>query len=298
MSNLIHIPSNVSSWHIGADLNTKPILVICGQTATGKTALSVELARMFDGEVVSADSRQVYTGLNIGSAKVTKEEMQGVPHFGLDIANPITDTFSVADFQSYALTKIDEIHFKGKLPILAGGTHLYIESVLFEYDLPRIPPNKSLREELEALSLEALQKQLIEAVSSSENLDRFDLQNKRKVIRLLEIINHTGSLPDKVIKTPRYKALVVALTLPREELITRLEKRIIARVGGIQNEIKKLLNTGVTEEKLLSFGLEYRYGLQLLKQEISEEEFVATLTTKTWQFAKRQKTFLKRLREN
>jgi tRNA dimethylallyltransferase len=166
----------------------KPIIIICGPTATGKSALAVELAKQFNGEVISADSRQVYTGLDIGSAKITHEEMQGIPHHLIDVAHPNT-IFTVADFQKNAQEKIADIHARGKMPIICGGTGMYIDAVIYNTTFPEVIANPGLRKELEKYSAEELFEQL-------QNLDpdratEIDSQNPVRLIRAIEIRNRT-----------------------------------------------------------------------------------------------------------
>jgi tRNA dimethylallyltransferase len=172
--------------------NNNKILIICGPTATGKSAFAVELAKQFDGEVISADSRQVYKGLDIGSAKIPVEEMQGVPHHLIDIADP-HDYFSVSDFQKCAQEKINEIHARGKLPIICGGTGMYIDAVVYNTQFPEVPPNELLRAELMNFTTDELYEKL-------QNLDpdranNIDSKNKVRLIRAIEIATALAPVP-------------------------------------------------------------------------------------------------------
>lgn len=269
----------------------KKLLVVCGPTATGKSALAIELAKQFDGEVISADSRQVYKGLDIGSAKITQTEMDGVPHHLLDIAEP-TDYFSVADFQTLAQEVITDIHTRGKLPIICGGTGMYIDSVVYGTQFPEVPPNEPLRKELAKLTTEELYEEL-QKIDPDRAIE-IDRHNPVRLIRAIEIATALGSVPKIETYNSKYNVLWIGLDLPKEELQERIEKRISDRIPALFDEIKSLHNSGVTYEKLDSFGLEYRYGSDYVQEKINLSEFKELLATKTWQYAKRQMTWFKR----
>lgn len=269
----------------------KKLLVVCGPTATGKSALAIELAKQFDGEVISADSRQVYKGLDIGSAKITQTEMDGVPHHLLDVAEP-TDYFSVADFQTLAQEVIADIHTRGKLPIICGGTGMYIDSVVYGIQFPEVPPNEPLRKELAKLTTEELYEEL-QKIDPDRAIE-IDRHNPVRLIRAIEIATALGSVPKIETYNSKYNVLWIGLDLPKEELQERIEKRISDRIPALFNEIKSLHNSGVTYEKLNSFGLEYRYGSDYVQEKIDLSEFKELLATKTWQYAKRQMTWFKR----
>jgi tRNA dimethylallyltransferase len=168
------------------------IIVITGPTATGKSQLGVELAKQFSGEIISADSRQVYTGLDIGSAKITHDEMQGIPHHLINVANP-TDLFNVSDFKKLAQEKISEIHTQGKLPIIVGGTGMYISAVIDNQEFPSVPPNRNLRAELEKLSVGELFAKLEQV--NPERCKNIDKHNKVRLIRALEVASTLKSIP-------------------------------------------------------------------------------------------------------
>lgn len=280
------------------ELKNKKLLIICGPTATGKSALAVELAKQFNGEVISADSRQVYTGLDIGSAKITYEEMQGIPHHLIDVAHP-NDYFSVADFQKLAREKIEDIYSRGKLPIICGGTGMYIDSVVYNMQFPEVLPNNSLRTDLEQLSVEQLFEKLVTLDPNRANT--IDQQNPVRLIRAIEIATKLGSVPTVPKHRTQYDTLFIGLDLPKEILQERIKERITARIFAsgknprtLFDEIIDLHNSGVSFEQLESFGLEYRYGSYYVQGKIHLEEFKELLATKTWQFAKRQMTWFKR----
>ncbi len=272
------------------------ILVITGPTATGKSALAVELAKVFGGEIISADSRQVYRGLDIGSAKITRDEMDGIPHHLIDVADP-RDVFTVAEFKKLADIKINEIISRGKLPILCGGTGMYISAVIDNQTFPEVPPDEKLRSELEQLSPQELFEQLqkLDPVRS-ESIDR---HNPVRLIRALEIAKTLGSVPPlRPTDTSPYEGedsnvLIIALRTPKDELDQKIEQRIHDRIPALFTEIRNLLAQGVSSEQLRRFGLEYRYGNDYVTGKILLPEFIETLTIKTIQFAKRQVTWWK-----
>jgi tRNA dimethylallyltransferase len=307
------------------------LLIITGPTATGKSALAIDIAKLYDGEIISADSRQVYTGLDIGSAKVTAGEMDGIPHHMIDIANPVSDVFTVADFQMLAREKILDIRSRGKLPILCGGTGMYIDAVVYDMQFPTVPADMELRDTLGQQPASELfaQLQILDPVRA-ENIDK---HNKVRLIRAIEVANSRksqGMLPClgelsrnetegyKIFNqyknttpslVPRvtplwqegiselYTTLWIGLYLPKDTMIERISSRITDRIPVLFDEIKHLQSIGVTDQRLHGFGLEYRYGLMYVRGEINEAEFIELLTTKTWQFSKRQMTWFKRNNE-
>jgi len=272
-------------------MKKQPLIVITGPTATGKSSLAVEIAERFNGEVISADSRQVYTGLNIGSAKITPQEMQGIPHHLLDVAHP-NDYFSVADFQKLAQEKIQEITSRGKLPILCGGTGMYISAVVDNLQFPEVPANEQLRAELETLETKELLEKL--GTLDPERLETIDQNNRVRIIRAIEIAEALGNVPKMELNESPYNTLMIGLELPKEDLQANISERIVLRIPALFDEIKRLLDCGVTPERLDSLGLEYRYGLHYVEGKLKGSEFIETLSVKTWQFAKRQMTWWKK----
>jgi tRNA dimethylallyltransferase len=269
------------------------LIVILGTNASGKSELGVRLARQFGGEIVSADSRQVYRGLDLGSGKITPEDAAGVRHHLIDVAEP-AETFSLAQFQEQAYAAIEAIAQQGKRPLLVGGTGLYISAIVEGYELVEVPPNESLRAELERLSAEALAQRLKEA--DPEAARRIDLSNPRRVIRALEVAlaGHKHDAARK--RNPRYDCLQLGLTWPREVLAERIERRLEARLKkGMIEEVAALRAHGVTDERLERFGLEYRYISRFLRGEIPTlEKLREQLGTAIRQFAKEQVTWFKR----
>lgn len=274
-------------------MKEKPkILVIVGPTASGKTSLSIELAKKFNGEVVSADSRQVYRGLDIGSAKVTKEEMSGVPHHLLDIVEP-TEVYTAADFKRDAELAMSEIISRNKLPIICGGTFFYIDSLLGKVTLPEVEPNEKLRGELE-------EKSAAELIRILENLapqraKSIEKHNTRRLIRAIEIAKTLGYVPEQQITDCPYEVLTIGLQVDMETHGDLLRTRILERIKlGMVEEVQKLLEEGVSHERLERFGLEYRYVSRYLRGLMKKDEMIEELTVKSRQFAKRQLSWLKR----
>ncbi|KKT08294.1 MAG: tRNA dimethylallyltransferase [Parcubacteria group bacterium GW2011_GWA1_43_21] len=237
------------------------ILVILGPTASGKTALSIKLAKKINGEIISADSRQVYRGMDIGTGKVTKKEMVGIPHHLLDVADP-KRVFSVAQYQKLANKVIADILKRDKMPIICGGTGLYIDSVIDGLILPAVPPNKKLRRDL-------AEKSVVELFAILKKLDprrakNIDSKNPVRLIRAIEIAKQLGTVPT-LKKSPQYDCLKIGIDPEPEILRTKIHDRLIMRLRqGMMAEVKKLHSQGVSWQRLEDFGLEYRYLARLL----------------------------------
>ena len=267
------------------------IVVILGPTATGKSDFAVELAKKINGEIISADSRQVYIGLDIGSGKITKKEMKGVPHHLLDVTNP-KKVFSVADYKKLADKKIEEIISRGKIPIIVGGTGFYIDSVINDSQLPEVKPNKNLRKELEKLSTGELFKILKKL--DPRRAKEIDAKNPVRLIRAIEIAKELGKVP-KLKTNPKYDTITIGLDFPDNELKERIEKRLISRFkNGMLDEAKKLHSQGLSFKRMEQLGLEYRYMAKFLQGKITEKEMVEKLNLEIWKYAKRQRTWFKR----
>lgn len=273
-----------------SDSKTK-VLVIVGATASGKTSLSIKLAQVFSGEVISVDSRQVYKTLNIGTGKVTPEEMQGIPHHLLDLVDP-NETYSAARFAEDAHQAIEEIIVRKHLPIIAGGTFFYIDTLLGKIPTPEVPPNPPLRQRLEMLPVEVLYAQLKEKDPSRAAY--MDPHNKRRIIRALEIVSALGSVPH-LPRAEKYSTLTIGIHREKEELRMRYKKRAQQWLQqGFLEEIANLLRAQVSEERLREIGFEYRLGIDLYTQRITEDEFIQKFIEKNWQYAKQQLKWLKR----
>lgn len=267
------------------------ILVIVGPTASGKTALAIKLAKGFNGEVISADSRQVYRGLDMGTGKVTIKEMGGIPHHLLDIVDP-GSTYTAAQFKEDGAQAITDISSRGKLPIIAGGTFFFVDALLGKNSFPEVEPNQTLRAELEKLNTETLFAQLTK--KDPTRAAGIDQNNRRRLIRALEIIETLGTVPKTKTYTP-YNFLTMGITLPKDALRKKIHTRLIERLDqGMIEEVSALRTKKVSDEWLTRLGLEYRYITEYLQGKLSKDELITVLDAKIWQYAKRQMTWLKR----
>lgn len=269
---------------------SKPkVVAVVGTNASGKSALGIRLAKQFEGEIISADSRQVFRGLDLGSGKVTTEEMQGVPHYLIDVREP-GEFFSMADFQKMSYEKIDEIRARKHLPTIVGGTGLYVDSVLDGYQLSDQEPDLAYRAELEKLTTPALYAKLVTLVPDV-NVEK---NNRNRVMRMLERI-HDGdnAVPSK---QARYDSLRLGVSWERDVLAKRIDERIRMRLEqGMIEEVQGLLDSGVSRDFLLGLGLEYRYITQYLIGEIPDrDDMLAQLAHAIKKFAKRQMTWFRR----
>lgn len=231
------------------------IIVILGPTATGKSSLAVKLAKKLKGEIISADSRQVYKTLDIGTGKISKKEMRGVPHHLLDVVNPKV-RFSVTKYQTLANKALEQVIKKGKIPIICGGTGFYIDAITKGVIFPEVPPNKKLRRELEDKSADELLKILNKL--DKNRATNIDNKNKVRLIRAIEIAKHLGKVPKIKEKESSYDFIKIGLTLDRDELRKKIEKRIKKMFrDGLLKEIARLKKAGVTDKRLREFGFEY-----------------------------------------
>ena len=271
-------------------MSTLPkLIVIAGTNASGKSGLGVELARRFSGEIVSADSRQVFRGLDLGSGKITPEETRGVPHHLIDVCEP-GDFFSMHDFQRLAYQAIDGILERGNLPFLVGGTGLYVASVTEGYVMSDAAPDLQYREYLETFTTPALYEMLIAAIPDIE----IERNNRNRVMRVLEKL-HAGD--DHVPhNAPRYDCLKLGVSWDRETLKSRIDERLERRLReGMVDEVRGLMAQGVSTEFLYKLGLEYRFITQYLTGEIPRyEDMVEQLGNAIKKFAKRQMTWFRR----
>jgi tRNA dimethylallyltransferase len=266
------------------------VIVVLGQTATGKSDIAVDLAKQFNGEVVSADSRQVYKGLDVGSGKITKKEMRGIKHHLLDVVSPKTK-FSVASFKKKAEKSIKEIIEKGKVPIVAGGTAFYIDALIDGIVLPEVKPNLKLRKELEEKTLEQLGDLLKKL--DKDRFENIDVNNPHRLIRAIEIAKELGSVP-KVKKDEKYDSLKIGLKWDDKTLKERIHQRLLKRLSKMITEGKELHKGGLSWKRMESFGLEYKYMALYLQKKVSKGEMMEGIETESWQFAKRQNTWFKK----
>ena len=265
------------------------LIVIAGTNASGKSGLGVALAGHYGGEIVSADSRQVFRGLDLGSGKITPEETRGVPHHLIDVCAP-NDFFSMHDFQRLAYEAIDGILARGRLPFLVGGTGLYVASVTEGYVMSDTAPDLGYRDYLETFSTPELYQMLIAAVPDIE----IERNNRNRVMRVLEKL-HAGD--DHVPHSaPRYDCLKLGVTWDRETLKARIDKRLERRLKqGMIDEVRDLMAKGATREFLMKLGLEYRFITKYLTGEIPrEEDMTEQLGNAIKKFAKRQMTWFRR----
>jgi len=273
---------------------TAKILCVAGPTASGKSARAVEEALARNGEIISVDSRQVYRGLDIGTEKITAEEMHGVPHYLIDIRD-VNETYSAGDFVTDATRLIEEISTRGKLPILVGGTHFYFDALV--NGIPTgIDMNQQLREELEKLSTEELYARVCS--EDARRAAELDPKNRRRLIRALEIIDAKGVVPIRpsMDSGPRYRSEWIVIDPSREELRARIDERLASAFErGLTNEVRRVRES-VGDVRLNELGLEYKIVGEFLRNERNEDSLIPTLSAKLWQYARRQKAWLRKLK--
>lgn len=272
-------------------MSQKKLIVILGPTASGKTDLSIKLARQFNGEIISADSRQVYKGLDIGSGKVTKKEMAKIPHHLLDVANP-KRIFSVAQYQKQALRAIKKIQKNNHLPFLVGGTGFYIQSIVDGIVFPDVKPNTKLRKDLGKKSTSELFLMLSEL--DPERAKKIDGKNPARLIRALEIVLQTKKPVPQITARAEFKTLQLGIKKSKSELQKLIAKRLRKRVVGIIKEVKKLHVQGLSFKRLEQLGLEYKYTALYLQKKIDKAEMINLLQKEIEHFAKRQMTWFKK----
>lgn len=269
----------------------RPLIAIVGPTAVGKSGLAMEIANSFDGEIVSADSRQIYRHMNIGTAKASPSDRAAVPHHLVDVANP-DDSYSLALFLEQSSDAIKAIHKRAKLPVLAGGSGQYVWGLLEGWQVPKVPPDSSIRERLEERARvegpEALYREL---VSLDEHAaQRIDPRNPRRIIRALEVAHSSTPASDTPRKTPPdYETLIIGLTIERKALYRRIDERVdIMIASGWVDEVRRILDMGYGPElpSMSSFG--YGELVQHLRGEISIDEAIQRIKFKTHRFARQQ----------
>ena len=279
----------------------KPLIILTGPTAVGKTALSIKLAKAINGAIISADSMQVYRGLDIGSAKIKQEEMDGVPHYLIDVLDP-DEEFHVVRFQEMAKAAMADIYARGMIPILAGGTGFYIQSVLYDIDFTSQEEDTAFRDQLEALAdregNEALHAMLqkVDPVSA----EKIHANNRKRVIRALEFYEKTKTPISEhneaeAAKESPYAFCYFVLNDDRDRVYDRIEKRIdLMLEAGLIDEVKALQEKGYHKSMVSMQGLGYKEILSYLEGEISLEEAIYILKRDTRHFAKRQLTWFRR----
>jgi len=267
------------------------VMVILGPTAVGKSDLAVLLAKKYNGEIISADSRQVYKGMNIGTGKITKKEMSGIPHYMLDIENP-KNTFSVTDFTGLGKNAIKYISNKNKLPIICGGTGFYIDALVDGLEFSEVKADEKLRAKLDTKTPKQLMAQLTKL--DPIRAKNIDPMNKRRIIRAIEIAKSMGSVP-KIKSRSDYDALFIGINIDRTLLRERIMQRLIKRISaGMIKEIENLHRDGLSWKRLNELGLEYRYVSMYLRGLVTKEEMITKLHTEICRYAKRQMTWFAR----
>lgn len=276
------------------------VIVICGPTASGKTSLSIELAKKIQGEIVSCDSMQIYKEMNIGTAKPTKEEMQGIKHYLLDFVSP-EERYSVADYKKDAKKAIKEIIEKGKTPIVVGGTGLYIDSLIYEIEYPNIQFDEAYRKQLEKrVQIEGLEKLYQEAEKiDSEAIQKISPNDQKRILRILEIYHATGKTKtqqeiESRKRPPEYEYQVYALKWDREILYKRINQRVDQMLKqGLINEVKEILARHDKFPTAMQ-GLGYKEVVQYLNGDVTKEEMIEKIKMETRRYAKRQMTWFRK----
>lgn len=272
-------------------MKQRPLIVLLGPTASGKTELAITLAKEFDGYIISADSRQIYKHMDIGTAKTSREQLRAVRHEMIDIAEP-DEPFSLAQYQEQVFTILERKNTQ--IPFLVGGTGLYIDSIIRNWDIPKVAPNVRLREKLEKLPVNHLVKRL--TALNSDSATNIDLSNKRRLIRAIEVAETTGAsfVKKKRTRPFPYRVLKIGLAVPKEELNTRIVQRVDHMMhDGLLEETKRLAVTYGWSVPAMS-GLGYRQLGAYLRGKMGLEQAVERITIETRQYAKRQMTWFKR----
>jgi len=280
----------------------KPLIAVVGPTSSGKSDLAVQIALFINSqkkyfgveasEVISADSRQVYKGMDIGTGKVTRKEMRGVPHHMLDIASP-KRVYTASQYQRDARKILEKIWKKGGVPVLCGGTGFYIQSLLEGTQIPSVKPDPSLRKRLGEKTVEELF--LILKSKDPRRSENIDSQNPHRLIRAIEIAENLGYVPKIKYKPLKCAALKIGISIPQKELGERIHARLHKRIReGMFEEIINLHKSGVSWKRLEGLGLEYRYGSFFLRRRMEKKEAVESLEREIRKYAKRQMTWFKR----
>ena len=282
----------------------KPIVVLTGPTAVGKTELSIQLAKVIGGEIISADSMQVYKHMDVGSAKITPEEMDGVRHYLVDELEPF-DEFHVVKFQEYAQKYLNEIYAHGKIPIIAGGTGFYIQALLNDIDFTEQESDSAYRKELEALAEEHGNQYLHDRLKEvdPESAEAIHPNNRKRVIRALEFYQETGRKisehnAKEQMRTSPYNFAYFVLNDERSHLYKRIDARVDKMIeDGLEAEVRRLKEMGCTKDMVAMQGIGYKEMLSYLDGSYSLEEAVYIIKRETRHFAKRQITWFKRERD-
>lgn len=274
--------------------NIHPLITILGPTATGKTALAVEVAFRLGGEIISADSRQVFRGMDIGTGK-DLEDYKGIPYHLIDICDP-GEEYSAYRFLNDFKAAYEDIVARGRQPILCGGTGLYVDAVVRGYQLADAPVDPDYRRGLEPYSDEELTARL---ASYGPLHNHTDTETRERLIRALEIQEFAQQHPEAYTRLPEMEHRIFGLLLPRQEIIDRIERRLRRRMEeGMTDEVQRLLDDGVAPERLMRYGLEYRHVTRYLLGTCTKEDLFRDLFTDIRRFAKRQMTWFRRMERN
>jgi len=272
-----------------------PLIVLLGPTASGKTALGIDLARQFSGEIISADSRQIYREMDIGTAKPTPAERAAIPHHLLDLISPAA-TFGLAQYQRAAYAAISDLHGRDVLPFLVGGTGQYITAVIEGWGIPEVPPNTPLRTDLEDFAAEHGARALHDRLRDLDPAaaDRIDYRNVRRVVRALEVCLTTGT-PITVLQRkqpPPYRILQIGLPMPRDTLSQRIDARVDRMIAdGLLDEVRRLLDAGYSWELPSMSGVGYAQWKPYIEGTASLDDVSTTIKNDTHAFARRQYTW-------
>lgn len=269
------------------------VVALVGPTAVGKTGLGIAIAEAVQGEVISADSRQVYRGLDLGTGKVTSDEMRGIPHHLIDVADP-TEVFSAAEYVRLGRAAISEIAARGHVPVVVGGSGFYIDTLLGRMTPAEVPPDEAFRVQRLGSSLQELQEELQKL--NPVRYEQIDTKNPRRLIRAIEIAR---SPKRQTLNTkPSYQVLWLGLTLPLPELKERIHDRLIVRLdAGMLDEAKRLHEGVLSYERMEDLGLEYRYMARHLRGALPYDEMLIQLEQEIAAYAKRQMTWFKKNKE-
>ena len=281
-------------------MKKQKVIVICGPTASGKTALSIELAKKINGEIVSCDSMQIYKEMDIGTAKPTKEEMQEIPHYMINTIFP-NERYSVADYKKDAKKAIREIIKKGKVPIIVGGTGLYVDSLIYEIEYPDIKFDEKYRQELEEqVRKDGLEKLYNKAKKiDPEAMLKISSNDKKRILRVLEIYKATGKTKTEQErksreKEPEFYYLVYGLNMPREKLYERINLRVDIMIKqGLIKEVEEIYKK-YNEFPTAMQGLGYKEVVEYLEGHLTKEEMIEKIKQETRRYAKRQMTWFRK----
>lgn len=277
------------------------LFILIGPTAVGKTSVSIELAERLNGEIISADSMQIYKYMDIGTAKISKEEMKGIPHYLLDIIYP-DESFTVSNYKELATKHITEINEKNKLPIIVGGTGLYINSLVYNLNFAQVEPNEEIRKKLECTRIERGNKYLHDLLKDIDkgSSDRISINDTKRIIRALEIYEITGKTMTEYNKNFRlpnedYDLEMICLNMNREKLYQRINYRVDLMIqSGLIDEVKFILDKGYDKNLVSLQGIGYKEIIMYLEDKCSLDEAIEKIKQGSRNYAKRQLTWFRR----